>query len=167
MLEAAPKMKCCYRSCLRRVSLNQLQPKMPQSSLKSRLQLPPTKSPWLGLTSATAVVVWQPGCTVVAAVAYVIFSLAAASASRLAILAAAMLAGTAALVADFCNADATAAKLPNAEVALENDEKLLLLPMLAAQSLTLRLENCCCCTALAKATLSLKLQAALPCCCWS
>jgi hypothetical protein len=25
MLEAAPKMKCCYRSCLRRVSLNQLQ----------------------------------------------------------------------------------------------------------------------------------------------
>ena len=128
MLEAAPKMKCCYRSCLRRVSLNQLQPKLPPSSLKSRLQLPPTKSPWLGLTSATAVVVRQPGCAVV--VASVIFSLAAASASRLAILAAAMLAGTAALVADFRNADATAAKLPQAEVTLENDEKLLLLSML-------------------------------------
>ncbi len=51
-------------------------------------------------------------------------------ASRLAILATAMLAGTAALVADFRNAvyaDATAAKLPSAEVALENDEKLMLL----------------------------------------
>ena len=37
MLEAAPKMKCCYRSCLRRVSLNQLQTKLPPSSLKSKL----------------------------------------------------------------------------------------------------------------------------------
>ncbi len=62
-------------------------------------------------------------------------------ASRLAILAAAMISGTAALVADFRNADATAAKLPNAEIALENDEKLLLLPMFAAQSLTLRPEK--------------------------
>ena len=62
-------------------------------------------------------------------------------ASRFAVLAAAMLAGTAALVADFRHADATAAKLPNAEVVLESDEKLLLVPMLAAQSLTLRLEK--------------------------
>lgn len=116
-----------------------------------------------------AVVVQQPGCAVVAAVASVIFSLAAAPASRLAIITAAVLAGTsqlssataaaalrpgvivaiisvmlagiAALVVDFRNADATAAKLPNAEVVLENDKKLLLLPMLAAQSLTLRLEK--------------------------
>ncbi len=91
MLEVAPKMKCCYRSCLRCVSLNQLHPELPLSSLKSRLQLPPTKSPWLGLTSATTVVVRQPGCAVVARVAPEIFSLAAAPASRLAIPAATML----------------------------------------------------------------------------
>jgi hypothetical protein len=46
MLDAAPKM--LLLKCLRCVSLNQLIPKLPLSSLKSRLQLPPTKSPWLG-----------------------------------------------------------------------------------------------------------------------
>jgi hypothetical protein len=85
--------------------------------------------------------VQQPGCAVVARVAPEIFSLAAAPASRLAIRAAAMLAGTAALVADFRNNDATTAKLPNAEIAPENDEKLLLLPMFAAQLLMLRIEK--------------------------